>query len=52
MVERVASLYINDNKENDLKKHVLPIIGDRNPYMPSKVLERLKLSDARLPYLL
>eukprot|EP00112_Aurelia_sp_Birch-Aquarium-sp1_P015931 Seg357.1 transcript_id=Seg357.1/GoldUCD/mRNA.D3Y31 product="hypothetical protein" protein_id=Seg357.1/GoldUCD/D3Y31 len=52
MVEKVAALYLNGNREKGLKKHALPIIGDRNPYKRSKVLDRLESSDVRLPYLL
>ena len=51
MIKEVAHLYLHGDKNKGLKKHSIPVIGDKNPYRRSKVLDRIEKTKARLPFL-
>ena len=47
----MAKLYINGSKEDGLKKHHVPVYRDSRSQKISKVVDRIKKSTPRLPFL-
>ena len=51
--KEIAKLYLEGDKDASVRKHALPILGDRATYArEGKVLKRKRTEDVTLPFLL